>query len=92
MIGPLTRPGKQRRPQDLPQFVALDRGGPAVDTGRRRSAPATPCSRSGIPNIELEHVEDGGEALDRLMRDLFLAEPSCRSVAAPRGRPEDLGA
>src|SRR5205823_10225114 len=37
------------------------------------------------PNIELEHVENGGEALDRLMRDLFLGRAE---LPQRRGRHE----
>src|SRR5207248_9245061 len=89
VIGPLTRAAVNKRvpPGIFRQFVALQIGaGPAADARPRRGQRLQPLLRGRVsPNIELEHVEDGGEALDRLMRDLFLGRAE---LPQRRGRHE----
>src|SRR4029079_9938619 len=76
MIGALARAAVNEGvpPGIFGQFVALQIGaGPAVDARWRRYQRLYPLLGAGVsPDIELEHVEDGCQALDRLMRDLFL--------------------
>src|SRR5207248_9398279 len=89
VIGPLTRAAVNKGvpPGIFRQFVALQIGaGPAADARPRRGQRLQPLLRGRVsPNIELEHVEDGGEALDRLMRDLFLGRAE---LPQRRGRHE----